>query len=112
MNDAQGNLDTEQLMSCTRRDLVDSIVSIQDSDGCVTPVQEVLELLTKIHKILDSAVSKWVGNIAHILAFLFNSASRQCLEVCALQYPFLHYFKDSVPPSEACFYGFINWSLA
>ena len=24
----------------------------------------------------------------------------------------LHNFKDTVPPSEACYYGHINWSLA
>ena len=35
-------------------------------------VSEVHELLTKIHVILDSVVSKWVDNMAHILASLFN----------------------------------------
>ena len=64
----------------------------------------------KIQNILDSAVSKEVGNTAHILASHFNSASEQCHEVWASQHPFLHY-KDSVPPSEACHYGHINWSL-
>ena len=76
------------------------------------PVQEVLELLTKIHDILDNAVPKQVLNTACILASLFNIASRQHHEVWASQYPFLHNSKDSIPPSEACFYGNINWSLA
>ena len=56
----------------------------------VIPVQEVLELLTKINDILNNAVSKWVVNIGHMLAFLFNSAFRQPHEVWASQYPFLH----------------------
>ena len=29
----------------------------------------------------------------------------------ASQFPFLHGLKDVVPPSEACLYGCINWSL-
>ena len=45
-------------------------------DGWVTAASEVHELYTKIHVILDSSV-KWVGNMSPILAFLFNSASRQ-----------------------------------
>ena len=61
---------------------------------------------------MDKAVSKRVGNSARILAHLFNSVSRQCWEVWASQFPFLHSLKEVVPPSEACLYGRINWSLA
>ena len=43
---------------------------------------------------------------------MFNSASRQHHEVWASQFPFLHSLKDVVPPSEACLYGCIIWSLA
>ena len=74
-------------------------------------VQHVLEFLTKIHDITDNAMSKSVGNTAHILASLFNSASRQFCAVWASQYPFLHHFKDSVPSSEAFLYGCINCSV-
>ena len=70
-----------------------------------------LELL-QIHGILDKAVSKQVGNSAHILAHLFNSVSKQHCEVWASQFPFLHSLKEVIPPSEACLYGHINWSLA
>ena len=42
---------------------------------------EVHELLIKIHDILDDVVSKQAGNMAHILAYLFNSASRKHCEV-------------------------------
>ena len=49
---------------------------------------------------------------AHILAHVFNSASRQCCEVLALQFPFLYGLKDVAPPIEACLYSHINWSLA
>ena len=61
---------------------------------------------------MDKAVSKRVGNSAHILAHLFNSVSRQCCEVWASQFPFLHSLKEVIPPSEACLCGCINWSLA
>ena len=66
------------------------------------------ELLSKIH---DNAVSKQVGNAAHILES-FHSALRQNCEVWSSQFPFLYNLKDSVPPSEACLYGNISWSLA
>ena len=69
------------------------------------------DLLLQIHDILDKAVSKRVGNLAHILAHLFNSVSRQHHEVWASQFPFLHSLKEVIPPSEACLYGHINWSL-
>ena len=75
-------------------------------------MSEVLELPTKIHDILDNDVSKQVGNSAHILAHVFNSASRQHCEVWASQFPFLYSLKDVVPLSEAYLYGCINWSLA
>ena len=35
----------------------------------------------------------------------FTSTSRQQCEGLALQFPFLHHFKDTVPPSEACLCG-------
>ena len=59
----------------------------------------------------DSAVSKWVGNTACILAHAFNSVSRQCHEVWASQFPFLHSLREVIPLSEACLYGCIKWSL-
>ena len=55
-------------------------------------------------------MSKWVGNTAHILGYLFKSASRHCHEVWALQFPFLYNFKDTVLSSEACLYSLINWT--
>ena len=73
---------------------------------------EVHELLLQIHGILDKAVSKRVGNSVCILAHLFNSVSRQCHEVWASQFPFLHSLKEVIPPSEAWLYGHINWSVA
>ena len=44
-------------------------------------MSEVHKLLLQIHGILDKAVSKQVGNLARILAHLFNSVSRQHREV-------------------------------
>ena len=51
-------------------------------------MSEVCEFLPKVHYILDKAVSKWVGNLACILAYLFNSISRQHCEVWASQFLF------------------------
>ena len=48
--------------------LVDMTLSLKCPEGEISPVSEVYQLLTKIHDILDSAVSKWVGNTACILA--------------------------------------------
>ena len=109
---AHATLDMEQFIPHTRTALVDTIASLQDSLGGVIPVVEAHELLTKIHDILDNATAKWVGNTVCILVFLFHSASRQYCEEWASQYPFLYNFKDSIPPSKACLYGCINWSLA
>ena len=109
---AHATLDTEQLISCLQVALVDTLSSLPEAEGDVIPVSEVRELLLQIHGILDKAVSKRVGNSVHILAHLFNSVSRQCWEVWASQFPFLHSLKEVVPPSEACLYGRINWSLA
>ena len=109
---AHATFDTEQLISHLQVALVDTLSSLPEAEGDVIPVSEVHELLLQIHGILDKAVSKRVGNLAHILAHLFNSVSRQCWEVWASQFPFLHSLKEVVPPSEACLYGCINWSLA
>ena len=99
-------------MSNTRAALVNAVASLQGSGGGVISVTKVHELLNKISDILDSAVSKWVGNTAHNLAFICNSASRHCSEVLASQSPILYIFKDTFPHSEACIYGHINLSLA
>ena len=99
-------LDTQQLISHTKVSLVDTISSLQDYEGRVISVLEVHELLTKIHDILDNAVSKEVGNTTHILAHFFTSASRQHPELWASQLPFPHSLK--VPSSEVCLYGHIN----
>ena len=48
-------LDTKQLISCTR-----TVASLWDSDGGVITTSQLHELCTKIHDILDNALSKWV----------------------------------------------------
>ena len=75
--------DTEQPFSHTRTVLVDTITSLQGSDGGGIAASEVHELLTKIHDILEKVMSKWIGNMACTLAFLVNSAFRQHCEVWA-----------------------------
>ena len=87
--DAHARLETEQLISHTQTVTIDTTTSLQGSDGEVIPVSEVLELLIKSQDILDRAVSKCVGITAYILAYHFNSASRQHFEVRASQYAFL-----------------------
>ena len=98
-------------MSCLTVALVDTLSSLPKYER-VIPGSKVYELLFKVHDTLDNAVSKQVGNSAHILAHVFNSASRQFCGVWASQFPFLHGLKDVVPSSEACLYGYISWSLA
>ena len=105
---AHATLDMEQLISCLRVVLVDTLSSLPNAEGGVIPVSEVHELLLKVHDILDKAL----GNLSHILAYLFNSTSRQHCEVMPSQFPFLHSLRDVIPPSEACLYDNINWSLA
>ena len=75
-------------------------------------MSEVHELLIKVHDIPNNAVSNQFRNSDCTLVHIFNSASRQHHEVLALQFSFLHGLNDVVPPSEACLYGLINWSLA
>ena len=59
---AHATLDTEQLISHLRVALLDTLSSLPNSEGGIIPVSEVCELLLKVHDILDSAVSKQVGN--------------------------------------------------
>ena len=60
-------LDSDLLISHTRTDLVYTTASVQGSDGGVIAASKAHELLTKIHDIPESAVSKQTGNMAHIL---------------------------------------------
>ena len=75
------NLNAGQLISHTRTVLVDMTASLEGSDGKLIPVSEVLELLTKNHDIPDNAVSKQASNTDFILAYHFNSVSKQHCEV-------------------------------
>ena len=61
-------LEAEELVSHTKTVIVDTITSLHGSDGQDILVSEVLDLVNKIHGIVDKAVSKWVGNIAHSLS--------------------------------------------
>ena len=70
---AHATLDMEQLISSLWVALVDTLSSLPEAEGGVIPVSE---LLLRFHDILDKAVSKCVGNLACILAYLFNSVSR------------------------------------
>ena len=65
---AHATLDTEQFISHTRTALVDTIASLQGSGCGVIVASKVGELLIKIHDILENALSKWVGNMFHIMA--------------------------------------------
>ena len=87
-------LDTVQLISHTRATLGDTIASLQGSNKAVIAASEVHALLSKIHDILDSVLSKWDHNMAHILTYLFNSLSSQYPEVWASQFLFLHNILD------------------
>ena len=62
----------DQLMSYMWNAIMDSFTSFQDSDRIVIPILETHDLQSNIHDLLDKAVSNWVGNTVHILAFLHN----------------------------------------
>ena len=62
-------LGTEQLTFHTRTALVDSVAPLQVSYGGMNATLELLELLTKIHYILDNAVSEQVDNIHNVKEF-------------------------------------------
>ena len=98
---AHSTLNTEQLISCPRNALVESISSLPDSEEGVITVSEVHELFIKVHDIVDNAVSKQVWNYTHVSVHVFNSASRQHYQVWASQFPFLNGLKEANPPSEA-----------
>ena len=75
---AHVTFDTEQLISHLEVALFDTLSSLPNSEGGVIPVSEVHKLLLKVHNILDSVVSKQVGNSTHILAhvqFCFKAGS-------------------------------------
>ena len=86
--DAHDTLYTEQIISHTRTALVDTITSVQGSDGSVIATWEVHELLLKIHNMLANAVCKWIADMTHIVSYLFNSVSRQHHESAFLNFPF------------------------
>ena len=73
---AHATLDMLQVISYLWVALVDTISSLQNSEGGIIPVSKVCELLLKVHDILDNAVSKQVGNSAQMLAHVLNSVSR------------------------------------
>ena len=55
---AHATLNIEQLISHLRVAVVDTISSLPDFEGGVIPMSEVCELLTRVHDILDNALSK------------------------------------------------------
>ena len=81
---------------------------------CCPRLREMLYMCLKCVNYFSGFMTFWtrLGNSACILAHLFNSVSRQHCKIWTSQFPFLHSLKEVIPPSEACLYGCINWSLA
>ena len=75
-------------------------------------VSEVHELLTKIHDILDSALSKWFGITAGILTYLFNSTSRYFHEIWTLQFWLIINLETLLCLVRLAFFGDLNSSVA
>ena len=63
-------IETEQLISHTRTALLDKSISLRGSDGGLIAASVVHGLLTVIHDIVGSAMSKWSYNMACILTYL------------------------------------------
>ena len=74
-------MNTEQLISHTTATPVDTIASLQGSDGGFFSVSEVHELLTKIHDSLDITVSKQAGTTACIFRISFQFCLQAASEV-------------------------------
>ena len=74
---AHDMLDAEQLNSHMKTVLVDTIFSLQGSNGGVLPVSEVFQLPTKIHDIPGNTMSKKVDSTACNI-YHFSSTSRLC----------------------------------
>ena len=70
---ALATLEMGQLISHMGSAIINTTTSFLSFGGDILSVPEVHHLLGKIHNILDKAVIKWVGNVAHILAFPFLS---------------------------------------
>ena len=65
---AHDTLDTEQLISHTWSTLVNTVTSLRGSYSGVIAASQMHKLLNKIYDILGNAMSKYVGNMACILA--------------------------------------------
>ena len=74
-------------------------------------LQKCMKYVPKLMRFFYNAVSNLVGNVSHILSYLLDSASRQCCESWALQFPFIHDFKDILPPSGLAFMVALTGSL-
>ena len=61
-------LDTEHLICHTRNVLVNTIASLQGSDGEIIQVSVVHGPFNKIHDLLNNTLSKWAGKSSCILA--------------------------------------------
>ena len=77
--------------------------------GGVIPVPEVLELL-RFMMFWTMLCLCWLGHSSFSCLFLF--CFQEVLGGLGITLPLLYNFKDSVPPSEACLYDHIKWSLA
>ena len=74
---AHATVDTEQLISHSRAALVDTVASLLGSNDGMIAALKCMNYLLRLMTFWECAVSKQVGNLAHILAYLFKTASRQ-----------------------------------
>ena len=86
------------------------LLPLQGSDGDIIADLEVNELL--IHDILDIAVSKWVGNTACILAYLFLFKLPHSIVKSGLHSFSSFTISRTLSPNVVCLYGCTNCYLA
>ena len=70
---AHTTLETEQSISHAIAPLIDTIASLQGSDGEFISVSKVHELYTTVHDIVDNALSKQVGKLSNKLPLACSS---------------------------------------
>ena len=100
-----------QQQTCHTRTVIIVITNaLKDSDEEVILVSDMHELLSKIYDILDKGLCKWVGNTVGILASFLIQLPGKSME-SGLYSSVLFIVLRTLPPSDACPYDYINWSL-
>ena len=101
---------TQTTYLCLKSCLVDTLSSLPNSEEVLYLCLKCINCFSR-HETFWSVLFPVSWELSSYFSTVFNSVSRQHHEVWASQFPFLHCLRDVIPPSDACLYGHINWSL-